>query len=95
MKDFLSYPWSIYLIAGMACLSIMVIIDYLLGAEAEQLNAWVILNRLVGRETGIPDSLAIRQLGLAGATLAMVVMNMLFGTVLIFLLKSFIKLVHS
>ena len=95
MKNFLNHPWSIYLVAGIACLCIMIIIDYLLGAEAEHLNAWVIVNRLAGHEIGIPDSLAIRKFGLYGAAAAMVAVNMLFGSVLIFLLKGFIKLVHS
>lgn len=92
---FLQHPFMIYVVAGVAALCIMIIIDYLLGAEAEHLNAWVIVNRLVGNDIGIPDSLAIRQLGLYGAALAMLVVNGVFGAILIQLLRLFIHMVHS
>ncbi|NJO88131.1 MAG: hypothetical protein HC831_03560 [Chloroflexia bacterium] len=70
MKTMFNYPFAIYLAAGMACLCIMIIVDYILGAEAEHLNAWVIINRLLGNSTEIGDSLAIRHLGLIGTTLS-------------------------
>ena len=95
MKTLLNYPFAIYMVAGIACLCIMMIIDYVLGAEAEHLNAWVIVNRLLGRETGIGDSLAIRQFGLAGATFLMLFLNTLFGAILIQLIRLFIRIVHS
>ncbi|HRX97885.1 MAG TPA: hypothetical protein P5514_13135 [Bacteroidales bacterium] len=94
MKTLFNYPVSIYLVAGIACLAIMIIIDYILGAEAEHLNAWVIINRLIGNDIGIPDSLAIRQLGLFGATLLMLAVNMTFGAVLINLIRGTIKIIH-
>ena len=95
MKNLFNYPFMIYLAAGIACLCIMIIVDYILGAEAEHLNAWVIINRLLGNETGIGDSLAIRKFGLAGATLLMLASNTLFGVILIQLIKSLIRLIHS
>lgn len=95
MKTLLNYPVLIYIIAAIACICIMVIIDYVLGAEAEHLNAWVIINRLFGRETGIGDSLAIRHLGIVGATAVMLLMNTIFGVVLIQLIKLFIRIIHS
>lgn len=95
MKTLFNYPVPIYIIATIACTCIMVIIDYVLGAEAEHLNAWVIINRLFGRETGIGDSLAIRQLGIVGATAVMLMMNTIFGLVLIQMIKLFIRVVHS
>ena len=76
MKTLFNYPVPIYIIATIACICIMVIIDYVLGAEAEHLNAWVIVNRLFGRETGL-------------------MMNTIFGLVLIQMIKLFIRVVHS
>ena len=95
MRTIFAHPITIYAVAGIACLCIMTIIDYLLGAEAEHLNAWVIINRVFGNDTGIPDSLAIRKLGLTGAFILMIGINMVFGSVLILLLKGVIKLFHS
>ena len=94
MKTLINYPFFIYLVAGAASLAIMIIIDFILGAEAEHLNAWVIVNRLFGRIPDIGDSLAIRKFGLYGAALLMVLINMVFGGILINLLKGTIKLIH-
>ena len=94
MKTLFNYPFFIYLIAGVTCLLIMIIIDYLLGAEAEHLNAWVIVNKLLGNDIGIPDSLAIRRFGLLGATAFMVGINMAFGYVFINLLRGIIYFIH-
>ncbi len=94
MKAVFQYPVAIYAVATLASLGIMVVIDYVLGAEAEHLNAWVIINRLFGNPTTVGDSLAIRQFGLAGATLLMLVANFVFGFVLIKLLTYTIKFIH-
>lgn len=95
MKTLFNHPFLVYLAAGIACLCIMIIIDYIIGAEAEHLNAWVIINRLIGRDIGIGDSLAIRKLGLLGATLLMLVANSVFGAILIQLIRLFIRIIHS
>ena len=95
MKTLFAHPFAIYIVAGIACLCIMIIVDYLLGPEAEHLNAWVIVNRLFGIDIGMADSLAIRNLGLVGAALLMVAVNMVFGAILVQLLRGFIMLVHS
>ena len=95
MKAFFSFPPAIYVAGGLACLCIMVIVDYLLGAEAEHLNAWVVINRWRGCDIGLPDSLAIRKLGLAGATLLMLILNTAFGALLILLIKGLIRFIDS
>lgn len=95
MKTLFSYPIMVYVAAGFACLCIMVIIDYILGAEAEHLNAWVIISRLFGRDTGVGDSLAIQYLGFPGATFLMLLVNSIFGIILIQLTKLIIRFVHS
>ncbi|MCB0635474.1 MAG: hypothetical protein KDC54_02595 [Lewinella sp.] len=95
MKSILTFPPAIYLAATLASLGLMIIIDYLLGPVAEHLNAWVIVNRLFGRETDIGDSLAIRHLGLAGATVVMLLANALGGGLLIQLLQLVIRTIHA
>lgn len=95
MKTLFNHPFLIYLAAGIASLCIMIIIDYVIGAEAEHLNAWVIVNRLLGRDIGIGDSLAIQKLGLWGATLLMLGANTVFGAILIQLIQLFIRIIHS
>ena len=87
MKQLLHYPIAFYIVAGLACLCIMVVIDYLLGAEAEHLNAWVILCRLVGYDPGVGDSLVLGKLGLTGATLVMLLVNLIFGAVILQLIR--------
>lgn len=91
MKTMFYFPVPIYIIAGFASLAIMMIIDFLLGAEAEHLNAWVIINRLFGNDLGLPDSLAIKKFGLYGATLLMLVSNLIFGFILIHIFRAIIK----
>ena len=95
MKALFQHPFMIYAVAGVGALCIMIIIDYVLGPEAEHLNAWVIVNRWLGRPTGLADSLAVRKLGLIGATALMIVVNGMLGFVLINLLRGFIHLIHS
>lgn len=85
----------IYLVAGLACLCIMVIIDFILGAEAEHLNAWSIINQWVGNTDGIHSSLAVRKFGLIGASFLMLLFNAVLGIGLIQLIKGVIWLVHS
>lgn len=79
MKTLFNHPTELYIIAGIACLCIMIIIDFILGPEAEHLNAWVIVNRLLGREIPLTDSLAIQRLGLGGATFLMLAINGALG----------------
>lgn len=94
MRTIFQHQAAIYTIATVASLSIMLIVDYVLGAEAEHLNAWVILNRLLGNATTVGDSLAIQKLGLVGATLLMLAINFIFGIILIKLITLTIKFIH-
>ncbi len=95
MKALFNHPFLIYAAATLASLCIMIIIDYVLGAEAEHLNAWVIITQWFGYDTGIGDSLAIRKLGLYGATLAMLLVNTCIGVLLIQGIRLFIRFIHS
>ena len=95
MKEIFYFPIALYLVAGIASLCIMIIIDFWLGPEAEHLNAWVIVNRLFGVDAGIPDSVAIRKLGIAGASILTLALNMVFGAILMQLIRLFIFIIHS
>lgn len=95
MKIIFNQPAVIYAVATLACICIMIIVDFMMGPEAEHLNAWVIVNRLVGNDIGIADSLAIQKLGLPGATLLMLFVNSIFGIVLISLIRLVIHFFHS
>ena len=94
MKTLVNYPFVAYACATAVSVCIMIIVDYVLGAEAEHLNAWVIVNRLLGIETSVGDSLAIRHFGLAGATALMIGINFLFGSALIQIINIINRIIH-
>jgi len=95
MKMLFNYPLLSYAIATIVCLCIMVIVDYILGAKAQYLNAWGIVNKLFGREIEIGNCLALRQFGLVGSTVLMLLINTILGIILIQIIKLFIRLFHS
>ncbi|MCB0279689.1 MAG: hypothetical protein KDD94_09320 [Calditrichaeota bacterium] len=72
-----------YSIAALLCTSIMLLIDFLLGSEAEFLNAWLILNRLLGNEIAIQDSLVVTTVGLYPAALIVLLLNSCLGILLV------------
>lgn len=90
----MKYPISIYFLATFSCLSFMIIIDYFLGSKAEHLNAWVIINQLIGLETGLTDSLAIKKLGLKGAAVLMISINGILGIVLVKIITKTVNFFH-
>ena len=95
MKTLFNHPIGIYMAATLACLCIMIIIDYLRGAEAEHLNAGGIGNRLVGHPTPETDSYAIKKLGLIGSFFLTLAINFVLGILLIQLLRLIIRFFHS
>ena len=95
MKMLYNYLLISYVVATIVCLCVMIIVDYILGAEAQYLNAWVIVNKLFGRKIGIGDCLALRQFGIAGSTVLMLVINTIFGITSIQIIKLFIRLFHE
>lgn len=95
MKTLFHSPFAIYGAAALASLSIMTVVDFLLGPEAGYLSAWAIVNRLLGRDIGLEDSLAIRRLGLAGATAVMLIVNLAIGYGLVQLVRFTTHFLHS
>lgn len=68
-------------------LGIMLITDYMLGAEAEFLNAWTIVIAWIKPTSSIPPSMVMQKFGLAGATIIMLLANLLAGVLLVFLIR--------
>ena len=64
-----------------SCLS-MVFIDHLLGPKAEFLNAYSVLERLLGREASIADSMIASKFGDLAELVAVIGANLLLGVIL-------------
>lgn len=61
-----------------SCL-IMIVVDYYLGSKAEFLNAFSVLERLLGRESSVDDSLVARKLGAVGEFVVVAVASIIAG----------------
>ena len=64
-----------------SCMS-MIFTDYLLGPEAEFLNAYSVLERLLGREPAAGDSMIASRFGDPAELVAVVGANLLLGAIL-------------
>ena len=60
----------------------MVLIDRALGSRAEFLNAWSVVERLLGRPPGAGTSVVAQHLGAPGELAAVVIANAAIGTLL-------------
>lgn len=92
MQQFIITNNWMFLIGFGVSLSIMLITDYLLGEEAEFLNAWAIITSWLKWETGIAPSLVMQKLGLAGATMVMLIANFIGGSLLVVLTRIITRL---
>jgi hypothetical protein len=72
------------LIGAFSLLSLiaMIVIDRSMGSRAEFLNAWSVLERLLGRAPSAGQSLVAARMGAVGELLAVLVANAAIGTVL-------------
>ena len=70
-----------------ASLLVMLAADALLGAQAEFLNAWSVVERLLGRSPTAGDSMVYRVLGAAGELAVVLVANLAIGSGLFLLLR--------
>lgn len=73
--------------ASIISLIIMLFVDYLLGSEAEFLNAWYILNQWIGNADVAGQSFVTLHLGLFEATIILIMANILIGYVLLGILE--------
>ncbi len=88
MKHLSDLSFLPYMVSILGCLAIMITVDYFLGARAEHLNAWQIINRFLGIETGLEDCLTLRHLGVWGATALMLGINTILGAIIVGCFKS-------
>ena len=75
------HRFSLFLLLSAGSLLIMVIVDYVLGPEAEFLNAWSVAQRLAGLPSTV-NSLIYHKLGALGELICVLLVNMLIGALL-------------
>lgn len=92
MENFFSHPPLIYVVSTVACLCIMIIVDYHLGPVAQHLNAWSILTQMIGSSVSVPESKAVAFLGLWGAATLAIILNAVFGLLFIPGIKQLLKI---
>jgi hypothetical protein len=67
---------------SLVSLAAMILIDRTLGSRAGFLNAWSVVERLLGRVPTAGRSVVAEHMGAAGELVAVVVANVVIGTVL-------------
>jgi hypothetical protein len=73
---------GLFLILSAVCFGVFVLVDYLLGARAEYLNAWSVVERLAGREPAADQSTIARAVGPTGELLIVTAICVTAGAVL-------------
>ena len=68
-------------------LVVMVFVDYLIGPEAEYLNAFSVVQRLLGQSPSAGESVVAHEFGAIGELVAVVMVNMVIGGMLAFMLR--------
>ena len=68
-------------------LIIMLATDYLLGPEAEFLNAWSVVERLIGESPVAGESLVFQHFGFFAEIAGVLLVNMIAGGLLTFLFR--------
>lgn len=87
MRDLLFHTPLVYLLAFFVCLSLMLLVDYILGSMAEYLNAWDILLRHFLFRSASPPCKVVSNFGLWGATVIVILLNILSGVLSVQLLR--------
>lgn len=70
-----------------ASLLTMIVIDAILGPEAEFLNAYSVVLRIIGQIPSARDSLITQQFGAVGELVLVLIANLVFGGVLTVLVR--------
>jgi hypothetical protein len=69
----------------------MVLIDRALGSRAEFLNAWSVVERLLGRSPSSEPSVVASRIGAGGELVVVVVLNLLVGFLLAALIRFLLR----
>ena len=67
---------------------VMIVVDFRIGEKAEFLNAWSVIERLLGKTPSAGDSLVFNKVGAFGEFAIVLVVNALIGATLAFLAKQ-------
>ena len=78
-----------FLVLSIASLVVMIVVDVLLGPKAEFINAWSVVERLVGRDPSAGPSAVYRSLGATGELVCVVLANAIVGGVLALLVRLY------
>lgn len=81
--------WHLFVALSAASLLVMIVVDVLLGAKAEFLNAYSVLERILGRAPSAGDSLVAQKLGPFGELAAVLAANLAVGGILAAVVRLF------
>ena len=70
-------------------LSVMIVVDYILGAKAEFLNAYSVVQRLLGQAPTFGDSMVAKKYGAVGEFGVVIIANFLIGVILTLIVRLF------
>ena len=84
---------TIYAFLGLfwASLIVMVVVDFVLGPRAEFLNAYSVVERIIGQTPSAGDSAVAQKLGAFGEFAAVLAANAALGGILTVLVRWFAK----
>ena len=78
--------WNYSLFCWLFCVGLMVIIDYLIGDKAEFLNAWSVVQRIIGMEVSSTPSMVYTSIGATGEFLVVLLINLFIASILSFII---------
>jgi hypothetical protein len=76
----------------MASLVVMIVVDVILGPKAEFLNAYSVVQRMIGQTPSAGESLVAQKLGAFGEFVVVLATNLAVGGILTALVRLFTKL---
>jgi len=79
-----------FLALWVSCLLIMLGIDFYLGASAEFLNAWSVVERAFGREPSAGDSAIYRSFGAIGEAFGVLLATFFVASLLLIVFRRFV-----
>lgn len=82
----------LFLGLSMASLVVMIVVDVILGPKAEFLNAYSVVQRMIGQTPSAGESLVAQKLGAFGEFVVVLATNLAVGGILTALVRLFTKL---
>ena len=73
----------------------MVIVDFILGPKAEFLNAFSVMQRLIGQQTTTGKSMIANTFGTVGELAVVIIVNIIIGVLLTFIMQLFLRRKYS